>query len=98
VLRETLSPYSHVDIIHQDILETNIAEVVKEHLANYEQLSVVANLPYYITTPIILKFLEAEIPFTHMVFMLQKEVAERISAQPGTKDYGSLSIAVQYYA
>lgn len=98
LLKESLAPYPHVQIIHQDILETNLAEVVREHLSQYARISVVANLPYYITTPIILKFLEVKLPFTHLIFMLQKEVAERIQARPGTKDYGSLSVAVQYFA
>src|SRR5690606_38091360 len=98
MLTETLSTYTNVEIINQDILEADLAAVVEAHLAGYERMSVVANLPYYITTPIILLFLEARLGFRHLVFMLQKEVADRIAAQPGTKVYGSLSIAVQYYA
>lgn len=98
LLEETLSAYANVHILHQDILEADLKETIEKHLAGYKRVSVVANLPYYITTPIILKFLESGIQLKHMVMMLQKEVADRIAAKPGTKEYGSLSIAVQYYA
>src|SRR5690606_27493938 len=92
VLEETLSAYPNVKIIHQDILKADLAAVTKEYLDKYKRLSVAANLPYYITTPVILKFLQAGLPFVRLVFMMQKEVAERINAQPGSKAYGSLSI------
>lgn len=98
VLKETLSPYPNVRVVHQDVLETNLASMVREHLGEYKRISVVANLPYYVTTPILLHFLEAGIQLEHIVVMIQKEVAERIAAKPGTKDYGSLTIAIQYYA
>lgn len=98
VLKETLSPYPNVHVVHQDVLETNLASMVREHLGEYKRISVVANLPYYVTTPILLHFLEAGIQLEHIVVMIQKEVAERIAAKPGTKDYGSLTIAIQYYA
>jgi 16S rRNA (adenine1518-N6/adenine1519-N6)-dimethyltransferase len=98
ILEDTLSPYPHVKVLHQDILQANVAELVHEHLADYKKISVVANLPYYVTTPILFHLLESGISFEHIVVMIQKEVAERISAKPGTKEYGSLSIAVQYYA
>ncbi|MDQ0202117.1 16S rRNA (adenine(1518)-N(6)/adenine(1519)-N(6))-dimethyltransferase RsmA [Neobacillus ginsengisoli] len=97
ILSETLSPYPNVKIIHKDVLEANVREVMDEEFANLEDIMVVANLPYYVTTPIIMKLLEEQLPIRGIVVMLQKEVADRIAANPGTKDYGSLSIAVQYY-
>ncbi|MGM0877665.1 MAG: 16S rRNA (adenine(1518)-N(6)/adenine(1519)-N(6))-dimethyltransferase RsmA [Bacillota bacterium] len=97
ILNETLAPYPNVSIIHQDVLEANLAEAVKEYFSDCEEIMVVANLPYYVTTPIIMKLLEDQLPLKGIVVMLQKEVADRISAKPSTKEYGSLSIAVQYY-
>jgi 16S rRNA (adenine1518-N6/adenine1519-N6)-dimethyltransferase len=97
ILNDTLSPYPHVKIIHNDVLEANVAEVMAEEFKEINDIMVVANLPYYVTTPIIMKLLEEHLPIRGIVCMLQKEVADRISAKPGTKDYGSLSIAVQYY-
>ncbi|WML42512.1 16S rRNA (adenine(1518)-N(6)/adenine(1519)-N(6))-dimethyltransferase RsmA [Neobacillus sp. PS3-40] len=97
ILAETLSPYSNVKVIHQDVLKADVKEVIKEEFKEIEDLVVVANLPYYVTTPIIMKLLEEQLPIRSIVVMLQKEVADRISAKPGTKDYGSLSIAIQYY-
>jgi len=98
ILKETLAPYPHVKVVHKDVLEANIPEVLNEQLGEWQSLSVVANLPYYVTTPILFHLLESGVPFEHIVVMIQKEVADRIAAKPGTKDYGSLSIAVQYYA
>lgn len=97
VLEDTLSPYDNVTIIHEDILEANLEHIMKEHFTEYENVVVVANLPYYVTTPIIMKFLLGKIPIAGMTIMMQKEVADRITASPGTKAYGSLSIAIQYY-
>lgn len=97
ILKETLSPYPNVEIVHQDILKADVKQVMEEKLQGIKDVMVVANLPYYVTTPIIMKLLEEKLPIRGIVVMLQKEVAERISASPGTKDYGSLSIAVQYY-
>jgi 16S rRNA (adenine1518-N6/adenine1519-N6)-dimethyltransferase len=97
VLDDTLSPYDNVDIIHADILEANVKQVFQEKLADYKDAMVVANLPYYVTTPILLKLLMDRLPIRGMVVMMQKEVADRITASPGTKAYGSLSIAIQYY-
>jgi 16S rRNA (adenine1518-N6/adenine1519-N6)-dimethyltransferase len=97
ILRDTLSPYSNVKIIHNDILKADVKTVMEEEFAGIEDVMVVANLPYYVTTPIIMKLLEDQLPIRGIVCMLQKEVADRIAARPGTKDYGSLSIAVQYY-
>ncbi|MER2064432.1 MAG: 16S rRNA (adenine(1518)-N(6)/adenine(1519)-N(6))-dimethyltransferase RsmA, partial [Alkalibacterium sp.] len=97
VLSDTLSPYDNIEIIHEDILNVDLAAFYASHLKDAEEIVVVANLPYYITTPIILRFLESQLPIDRMVLMMQKEVASRLSAQPSTKAYGSLSIAVQYY-
>ncbi|TWT06211.1 16S rRNA (adenine(1518)-N(6)/adenine(1519)-N(6))-dimethyltransferase RsmA [Planomicrobium sp. CPCC 101079] len=97
VLEDTLSPYDNVSIIHSDILKADVEAAIKKELAGYEDIMVVANLPYYVTTPIILKLLLENLPIRGLVVMLQKEVAERITAKPGTKAYGSLSIAIQYY-
>ena len=97
VLEDTLSPYDNVTIVHQDILEADLLQVMEDHFADYEDVVVVANLPYYVTTPIIMKFLLGKVPVAGMVVMMQKEVADRITAVPGTKAYGSLSIAIQYY-
>ncbi|MGI2329719.1 16S rRNA (adenine(1518)-N(6)/adenine(1519)-N(6))-dimethyltransferase RsmA [Planococcus sp. YIM B11945] len=97
VLEDTLSPYDNISIIHSDILKADVEAAIKEELAGYEDIMVVANLPYYVTTPIILKLLLERLPIRGLVVMLQKEVAERITAKPGTKAYGSLSIAIQYY-
>lgn len=97
VLEDTLSPYNNVKVIHQDILEADVKQMLEEEFSGYEEIIVVANLPYYITTPIIMKFLLERIPISGMIIMMQKEVADRITATPGTKAYGSLSIAIQYY-
>ncbi|WP_257351289.1 16S rRNA (adenine(1518)-N(6)/adenine(1519)-N(6))-dimethyltransferase RsmA [Pseudalkalibacillus decolorationis] len=98
ILNETLENYENVKVIHSDVLEADVHHVIKEEFENVQDLMVVANLPYYVTTPIIMKLLTEQLPIRGIVVMIQKEVAERMAAQPGTKDYGSLSIAVQYYA
>ncbi|WP_342433799.1 16S rRNA (adenine(1518)-N(6)/adenine(1519)-N(6))-dimethyltransferase RsmA [Neobacillus sp. FSL H8-0543] len=97
ILSDTLSPYENVKIIHKDVLEADVQAVIDQEFAGMDDLMVVANLPYYVTTPIIMKLLEEQLPIRGIVVMLQKEVANRISASPGTKEYGSLSIAIQYY-
>lgn len=97
VLEDTLSPYDNVEIIHSDILEADVKQMFAEKLNSYKDVMVVANLPYYVTTPILLKLLMDRLPIRGMVVMMQKEVADRITAAPGTKAYGSLSIAIQYY-
>ena len=97
VLEDTLSPYDNIEIIHQDVLKAHLKEVLAEKINLDERLMVVANLPYYITTPIIMHFLESQLRIDGLVIMMQKEVAERITAAPGSKAYGSLSIAIQYY-
>ena len=96
ILEETLSDFPNIEVINQDILKVDVQELVKEKL-NGGPVKLVANLPYYITTPIVMKFLEEDIPVTDIVVMVQKEVADRMNAQPNTKDYGALSVAVQYY-
>lgn len=101
ILKDTLGAYDNVTIIHQDILKVDLHQLVEEHLADrqkYKSFKVVANLPYYITTPIIMNLLEKKIPLDNITIMVQKEVAERMQVGPGTKDYGALSLAVQYYA
>lgn len=97
VLADTLSPYDNVTIVHEDILKAELPQSVSDRLDMSKKLSVVANLPYYITTPIIMHFLESELPIDTFVMMMQKEVAQRMTAQAGTKAYGSLTIAIQYY-
>lgn len=97
VLEDTLSPYDNIRVVHQDVLKANLKEVLAETIDLEEPLMVVANLPYYITTPIIMHFLESDLRIDGLVIMMQKEVADRITAAPGSKAYGSLSIAIQYY-
>jgi 16S rRNA (adenine1518-N6/adenine1519-N6)-dimethyltransferase len=97
VLEDTLSPYKNITVLHQDVLKADLATFKEDYLKDAERVVVIANLPYYITTPIILGFLESELELDAMVLMMQKEVANRLSATPSTKAYGSLSIAVQYY-
>lgn len=96
ILKETLEDFPNIEVINQDILKVDVQELVKEKL-NGGPVKLVANLPYYITTPIVMKFLEEDIPVTDIVVMVQKEVADRMNAQPNSKDYGALSVAVQYY-
>ncbi len=98
VLEETLQPYSNVTIIHSDVLKADIQETIDEKFVGIDDVMVVANLPYYVTTPILMKLLEEKLPIRGIVVMIQAEVADRIAAKPGSKDYGSLSIAAQYYA
>ncbi|MFT8323205.1 MAG: 16S rRNA (adenine(1518)-N(6)/adenine(1519)-N(6))-dimethyltransferase RsmA [Bacillus sp. (in: firmicutes)] len=97
ILDETLAPYKNTKVIHEDILKANVKEVIAAEFEGINDIMLVANLPYYVTTPIIMKILEEGLPLRGIVVMLQKEVAERISAKPSTKEYGSLSIAIQYY-
>lgn len=97
VLQDTLAPYPNVTVVHQDVLEADLVKTTGEVFTKDLPIKVVANLPYYITTPIMMHFLESDLPVAEMVVMMQREVADRISADPGTKAYGSLTIAVQYY-
>ena len=97
ILADTLKAYSNVKVINQDILKVDINELVKEY-NNGRPIKVVANLPYYITTPIIMGLFESNVPIDNITVMVQKEVADRMQVGPGSKDYGALSLAVQYYA
>ncbi|MCR5789748.1 MAG: 16S rRNA (adenine(1518)-N(6)/adenine(1519)-N(6))-dimethyltransferase RsmA [Lachnospiraceae bacterium] len=97
ILHETLGAYTNVDIIHRDILKMDLRGYLKEH-AGDRPVKVVANLPYYITTPVIMELLEGKYPLCSITVMIQKEVAERMREGPGSKDYGALSLAVQYYS
>jgi 16S rRNA (adenine1518-N6/adenine1519-N6)-dimethyltransferase len=97
VLTDLFRPYDHVTIIHGDILKLSLRELFQEHFTPCRSVHVVANLPYYATSPIVMHLLEAELPLDSIVIMIQKEVAERICASPGGKEYGSLSVAVQFY-
>ena len=97
ILADTLKDYSNVKVINQDILKVDINELVKEY-SNGRPIKVVANLPYYITTPIIMGLFESNVPIDNITVMVQKEVADRMQVGPGSKDYGALSLAVQYYA
>lgn len=97
VLADTLGKYDNIKVVHRDILDTKLPEDVEEYVDLSKPLSVVANLPYYITTPIIMHFLESGLPIDTFVMMMQKEVAQRMTAKPNSKAYGSLTIAIQYY-
>lgn len=97
ILQETLAEFDNVTVIHNDILKVDIAALAQEK-NNGKPIKVVANLPYYITTPIIMGLFESNVPIDSITIMVQKEVADRMQVGPGTKDYGALSLAVQYYA
>ena len=97
ILEDTLSEYDNVQIINQDVLKVNLAKLAEEENGR-KPIKVVANLPYYITTPIIMGLFENHVPLKSITVMVQKEVADRMQVGPGTKDYGALSLAVQYYA
>ena len=96
-LEETLKEYENVSILNEDILKVDLNRLVKEK-NDGRPIKVVANLPYYITTPIIMGLFESQVPLSSITIMVQKEVADRMQVGPGTKDYGALSLAVQYYA
>ena len=96
ILKETMADYQNFTLIHKDVMEVNL-KALTEELFGGSPFCVAANLPYYITTPIIMELLESHLPVTSMTLMMQKEVAERITADAGTKEYGALSVAVQYY-
>lgn len=97
ILKETLAAYDNITVIQDDILKVDVRKIVEEKNGG-KPIKVVANLPYYITTPIIMGLFEKHIPLKSITIMVQKEVAERMQVGPGTKDYGALSLAVQYYA
>lgn len=96
ILEDTLSEYDNIKIINRDVMKSDIKELIETEF-NGEEISVAANLPYYITTPIITTLIEADLPIDNLVVMVQKEVAERIQAKPGSKDYGALSVLCQYH-
>jgi len=97
ILADTLGRFDNVTVVNQDILKTDLQTQIQNFKNPDLPIKVVANLPYYITTPILMHLIESKIPFSEFVVMMQREVADRISAEPNTKAYGSLSIAVQYY-
>ena len=97
ILDDTLSEYNNVKIINDDVMKIDMHKLLEEEFPGM-RVRVVANLPYYITTPIVMMLLESRLPISSITIMVQKEVAERMQALPGTKDYGALSLAVQYYA
>ena len=97
ILKDTLSEYDNVEVIHQDILKVDINALAQSKNQG-RPIKVVANLPYYITTPIIMGLFESHVPIDSITIMVQKEVADRMQEGPGSKDYGALSLAVQYYA
>mgnify|MGYP004706626163 FL=1 len=97
ILKETLAPYDNVTVINEDILKVDIPALAQEKNSG-RPIKVVANLPYYITTPIIMGLFESHVPIDSITIMVQREVADRMQVGPGTKDYGALSLAVQYYA
>ncbi|HHT51096.1 MAG TPA: 16S rRNA (adenine(1518)-N(6)/adenine(1519)-N(6))-dimethyltransferase RsmA [Eubacteriaceae bacterium] len=97
ILKETLEDCPNIEIVYGDILKLPLEEILNDHFNN-KRIKVVANLPYYITTPIIMNLLEKELPIESITIMVQKEVAERMYASPGGKDYGALSVAVQFYS
>ncbi|MGK4063983.1 16S rRNA (adenine(1518)-N(6)/adenine(1519)-N(6))-dimethyltransferase RsmA [Weissella paramesenteroides] len=97
VLEHTMAPYDNVTVVNQDILTVDLEQAIKEHFTDPgAPLKLVANLPYYITTPILMQVLQSDVKFANIVVMMQKEVASRLSAEVGTKDYGALTLAVQY--
>lgn len=97
ILDDTLAKYDNIEIVHEDILKVDLDTAIQKYFDSHLHIHVVANLPYYITTPILMKILQQKSPIKSITVMLQKEVAERMAAPPNTKQYGSLSIAVQYY-
>lgn len=97
VLEETLADFDNIKVINEDVLKLDLKSIIQEEFDN-QPPKVVANLPYYITTPIVMGLLEDELPISDIVVMVQKEVADRMMAQPSTKAYGALSVAVQYYS
>jgi 16S rRNA (adenine1518-N6/adenine1519-N6)-dimethyltransferase len=97
ILSETMSEYDNVKIINADVMKTDLDKLIRDEFSGMS-VKVVANLPYYITTPIVMSLLENHLPVESITIMVQKEVAQRMQAGPGTKDYGALSLAVQYYA
>ena len=98
MLEETLSEYDNIEIINKDILKTDLSEILEDTIKENRKIKFISNLPYYITSPILMKVLEDKVMFENIVVMLQKEVATRLNAKVNTKDYSSFTIAVDYYA
>ncbi|RAL23166.1 16S rRNA (adenine(1518)-N(6)/adenine(1519)-N(6))-dimethyltransferase RsmA [Thermoflavimicrobium daqui] len=98
VLNDLFKETDNIEVIHGDALKVDLHQLIQEHFQDVQSLHVVANLPYYVTSPLITRLLEGRLPLKNMVLMIQKEVADRLIAHPGTKDYGSLSVFVQYFA
>ncbi|GAK04856.1 dimethyladenosine transferase [Geomicrobium sp. JCM 19037] len=98
VLDDTLSSYDNVDIRHEDFLKADLTQVFKKDFSDVDHVYAAGNLPYYVTTPILMRFLEERLPIETLTVLIQKEVGDRLAAKPSTKAYGSLSIAAQYYA
>ncbi|SDC55833.1 dimethyladenosine transferase [Pelagirhabdus alkalitolerans] len=97
VLSDTLSDYDNIEIVYQDVLKADLKTIIEQTFSEGQALKLVANLPYYVTTPIIMSLLTSDLPLDSLTVMIQKEVADRMAAKPNSKAYGSLSIAVQYY-
>ncbi|MDL4839074.1 16S rRNA (adenine(1518)-N(6)/adenine(1519)-N(6))-dimethyltransferase RsmA [Aquibacillus rhizosphaerae] len=97
ILEDTLQSYTNIEIVNEDILKADIKSVMKKFFKEGQEVKIVANLPYYITTPILMNLLMEQLPVSSITVMIQKEVADRMAAEPNTKSYGSLSIAIQYY-
>lgn len=97
ILDDTLADYDNVRIVHEDVLKADLRKIIHHYFKEEQTIQIVANLPYYITTPILMKLLREDLPISKITVMIQKEVAERMAAKPHTKSYGSLTIAVQYY-
>lgn len=97
ILAKTLADYSNVTVIHSDIMKTDLAALVSEHFSECERIAVCANLPYYITTPILMALLESKLPFSTITIMIQKEVAERLCAKAGDSEYGAITATLAYY-
>lgn len=98
VLSDTLSPYQNIHVIENDILKVNLKQVITEEFGENANVKIVANLPYYITTPILMQLLRADIAWDNIVVMMQREVADRLNAQVGTKEYGVLTLTIHYFA
>lgn len=97
ILGDTLAEFDNVKVINENVLKLNLAKIIEEEAGDYKAVKVIGNLPYYITTAIIMKLLEEKLPVESITIMMQKEVAERIKAEPGSRIYGAISVAVQYY-
>lgn len=97
VLDETLADYDNISVVFEDVLKSDLSALIEEHFNSNQRIKLVANLPYYVTTPIIMQLLMTDLPLESITVMIQKEVAERMAAKPNSKSYGSLSIVIQYY-